>query len=67
MHAACARHDVPLAAAAVQFSTRDPRIVSTVVGVSKPERVDRLVELARTPIPPELWDELNTPTREATT
>ena len=30
----------------VQFSTRDPRIVSTVVGVSKPERVDRLVELA---------------------
>ena len=59
LHAACARHDVPLAAAAVQFSTRDPRIVSTVVGVSKPERVDRLVELAQTPIPPELWDELN--------
>ena len=52
LHAACARHDVPLAAAAVQFSTRDPRIVSTVVGVSQPERVDRLVELARTPIPP---------------
>jgi D-threo-aldose 1-dehydrogenase len=67
LHAACARHDVPLAAAAVQFSTRDPRIVSTVVGVSKPERVDRLVELAQTQIPPELWDELNTPTREATT
>ena len=66
LHAACARHDVPLAAAAVQFSTRDPRVVSTVVGVSRPERVDRLVELARTPIPPELWDELNTPTREAT-
>jgi hypothetical protein len=37
------------------------------VGVSRPERVDRLVELARTPIPPELWDELNTPTREGTT
>ena len=67
MHAACARHDLPLAAAAVQFSTRDPRVVSTVVGVSKPERVDRLVELANTPIPPELWDELNTPTREGTT
>jgi D-threo-aldose 1-dehydrogenase len=67
LHAACARHDVPLAAAAVQLSTRDPRIVSTVVGVSKPERVDRLVELARTPIPPELWDELNPPTREGST
>ena len=67
LHAACARHDVPLAAAAVQFSTRDPRIVSTVVGVSKPERVDRLVELAQTPIPPELWDDLNPPTREGST
>jgi D-threo-aldose 1-dehydrogenase len=67
LHAACARHDVPLAAAAVQFSTRDPRIVSTVVGVSKPERVDRLVELAQTAIPPELWDELNPPTREGST
>ena len=67
LHAACARHDVPLAAAAVQFSTRDPRIFSTIVGVSKPERVDRLVELAQTPIPPELWDELNPPTREGST
>jgi len=67
LHAACARHEVPLAAAAVQFSTRDPRIVSTVVGVSKPERVDELLELARTPIPPELWDELNPPTREGST
>jgi D-threo-aldose 1-dehydrogenase len=62
LKAACARHDVPLAAAALQFSLRDPRIVSTVAGVSRPERVDRLVELARTPIPPELWDDVNQPT-----
>jgi D-threo-aldose 1-dehydrogenase len=67
LHAACARHDVPLAAAAVQFSIRDPRIVSTVVGVSKPERVDRLVELAQIPIPLELWDDLNPPKREGST
>jgi len=66
MKDACARHDVPLAAAALQFSLRDPRIVSTVAGVSRPERVDKLVELARTPIPPELWDDLMTQTREAT-
>ena len=65
--AACARHAVPLAAAALQFSLREPRIVSTLAGMSKPEQVDRLVELARTPIPPELWDELITPTREAST
>ena len=66
MTAACARHDVPLAAAALQFSLRDPRIVSTIAGVSRPERVDRLVELARRPIPPELWEDLIEPTREAT-
>jgi D-threo-aldose 1-dehydrogenase len=66
MKAACARHDVPLAAAAVQFSLRDPRIVSPVAGVSKPERVDRLVELARHPIPRELWEDLITPIREGT-
>jgi D-threo-aldose 1-dehydrogenase len=67
LRAACARHDVPLAAAALQFSLRDPRIVSTIAGASRPERVDRLVELAGIPIPPELWDELITPTREAST
>jgi D-threo-aldose 1-dehydrogenase len=67
LRAACARHDVPLPAAALQFSLRDPRIVSTLAGASKPEQVDRLVELARTPIPPELWDDLTEPTREATT
>jgi len=66
MKAACARHDVPLAAAALQFSLGDPRIVSTIAGVSRPERVDKLVELARTPIPAELWDDLMTHTREAT-
>jgi D-threo-aldose 1-dehydrogenase len=66
LKAVCARHDVPLAAAALQFSLRDPRIVSTIAGVSRPERVDRLIELARHPIPPELWEDVDTPTREAT-
>ena len=58
--AACRRHEVPLAAAALQFSVREPRIVSTVVGVSRPERIDALLELAASPIPAELWDELGT-------
>jgi D-threo-aldose 1-dehydrogenase len=61
LKAVCARHDVPLAAAALQFSLRDPRIVSTIVGVSRPERVDRLVELARWPIAPQVWDDLHPP------
>ncbi len=58
MEAACGRHGVPLAAAALQFSLRDPRIVSTIVGVSKPERLTQTVDLARVDIPAALWDEL---------
>lgn len=58
MATACARHGVPLAAAALQFSLRDPRITSTIVGMSRPERIAQTIELARTPIPDELWAEL---------
>jgi D-threo-aldose 1-dehydrogenase len=54
----CARHDVPLAAAALQFSMRDPRIVSTIVGMSKPERVGQTLALANHPIPESMWHEL---------
>lgn len=60
MHAACERHGVPLAAAALQFSLRDPRVASTVVGLSTPERVAQTVDLARLDIPDALWDELAT-------
>ncbi|WP_062216545.1 aldo/keto reductase [Streptomyces sp. NBRC 109706] len=57
--AACRRHGVPLAAAAIQFSTRDPRVSSTVIGVTRPERVAETVELSRWPIPEELWPTLD--------
>jgi D-threo-aldose 1-dehydrogenase len=56
----CIRHGVPLAAAALQFSLRDRRIASTIVGMSAPRRIAETVELAVTPIPNELWDELAT-------
>ncbi|MGP4111356.1 aldo/keto reductase [Streptomyces sp. 4N509B] len=55
IEAACDHHGVPLAAAALQFSTRDPRIAATVVGVTRPERVADTLRLARWPIPDELW------------
>ncbi len=58
MQEACTRHGVPLAAAALQFSLRNESIASTVVGVSRPERVQQTLELARWAIPDELWDEL---------
>ena len=55
---ACAEHEVPLAAAALQFSTRDPRICSTIVGVSRPERIDETLRLAQWEVPQALWDVL---------
>ncbi|MBF4572007.1 aldo/keto reductase [Herbiconiux sp. VKM Ac-1786] len=58
MGAACERAGVPLIAAALQFSTRDPRIHSTICGVVSPGQLDEAVELATLEIPAELWDEL---------
>jgi D-threo-aldose 1-dehydrogenase len=59
MHRACAAHDVPLAAAALQFSVRDPRVTSTVVGLSAPERIAEISALLAHPVPEELWTELD--------
>jgi D-threo-aldose 1-dehydrogenase len=58
MHDACARHDVPPAAAALQFSVREPRVASTVVGVSKPSRIEETAAMMALPVPDELWAEL---------
>jgi D-threo-aldose 1-dehydrogenase len=58
MQAACERHGVPLAAAALQFSMRDRRVTSTIVGMSRPERVQQTIDLAEHPIPDALWPEL---------
>jgi D-threo-aldose 1-dehydrogenase len=55
LEAICARHGVPLAAAALQFSLREPRISSTIVGISRPERVAETVALAQHPIPDQVW------------
>ena len=59
LQAICERHGVPLAAAALQFSTRDRRITATIVGMSSPERVRKTVELASVEIPTAVWDEIN--------
>jgi D-threo-aldose 1-dehydrogenase len=59
MERACRELDVPLAAAALQFSLRDPRVVSTIVGISRPERVGQTLELATHPVPDELWSRLD--------
>jgi D-threo-aldose 1-dehydrogenase len=58
IEAACRRYGAPLAVAALQFSMRDPRVTSTVVGVTRPERVDQAIEMAAYEVPPALWAEL---------
>ena len=58
VEAICAKHGVPPGAAALQFSMRDPRVTSTICGVSKPERVKETLAWADWPIPDALWAEL---------
>jgi len=65
MQRACAAHGVPLAAAALQFSAGDPRVTSTVVGVSAPSRIAETARLLTQPVPEELWAELASPGRTA--
>jgi D-threo-aldose 1-dehydrogenase len=55
----CADYDIPLAAPALQFSLRDARIDSTIVGMSRPERLQQTLELAAISIPDDMWARLD--------
>jgi D-threo-aldose 1-dehydrogenase len=59
MQRLCEAEGVPLAAAALQFSTRNDRIASTIVGMSDPARVDQTLKLAEWPISSALWSKLD--------
>ncbi|TDL33948.1 aldo/keto reductase [Arthrobacter nitrophenolicus] len=52
----CREWGTDIATAALQFSLRDPRIHMSVVGISKPGRVQPLLESANTELPEEFWD-----------
>ena len=54
----CARHDVPLAAAALQFVVAHPAVLSCVVGTASPARVHDTSRLVTSSIPPALWADL---------
>jgi D-threo-aldose 1-dehydrogenase len=54
----CDRHDVPLAAAAVQFPLRHPVVRAVLVGCATPDEVSQDVRLSTLPIPDSLWQEL---------
>jgi D-threo-aldose 1-dehydrogenase len=58
LEALCRRHDVPLGAAALQFTLGHPAVVSAVCGYRSRVEVDTNIEWATRPIPPQLWDEL---------
>lgn len=58
IEAVCAKYNIPMGAAALQFSMRDPRVASTIIGISKPERIASTVAWAKHPIPQAAWDEL---------
>jgi len=49
---------VPFAAAALQFSTRDPRITSTIVGMRTVGDLQASIELDEIEIPEDLWTAL---------
>ncbi len=54
MDKACREYGIDLSTAALQHSVNDPKITGTVVGFSKPARVDQLVAALETEIPAEL-------------
>lgn len=56
--AACARHGVPLAAAALQFPLRHPAVVSVLVGARSPAELEEDARLLGLTLPDALWSEL---------
>ena len=57
MEEVCQLSQLPLRAATFHFSMCDPRISSTIIGITRPERVSETVDMAQLPIPAEVWDE----------
>lgn len=57
----CAKYEVPLRAAALQFPRRHPAVTRTVVGASTPDQVADTVAMLNHPVPEALWHELASP------
>lgn len=54
----CLRHDVPMAAVALQFAYAHPAVVSVCLGARNAEQQAGNAELCDKPVPAELWDDL---------
>jgi D-threo-aldose 1-dehydrogenase len=60
METVCARHGVPLKAAAIQFPLVHPAVTSLLLGARSPAELDENFELLRREIPGAVWDDLRT-------
>ena len=58
IQAVCARHDVALAAAALQFPLGHPAVAAVIPGAVAPSEVERNVATLRVEVPADLWAEL---------
>jgi D-threo-aldose 1-dehydrogenase len=58
IEAACERHGVPLAAAALQFPLAHKLVASVIPGLDSPQRVEQTLALHGHKIPAGLWQEL---------
>jgi D-threo-aldose 1-dehydrogenase len=58
IEAVCARHGVPLGAAALQFPLGHPAVAAVIPGPNAPEQVETNVRWMRWEIPSALWDDL---------
>ncbi len=58
VEAVCKRHDVPIAAAALQFPLGHPIVASIIPGAIKVGQVERNLAAFTRPIPADLWAEL---------
>jgi D-threo-aldose 1-dehydrogenase len=59
MDRVCTAHGTDLATAALQVSVRDPRVTSTIVGLSSPARLDTLLASLTADLPGDLFEELD--------
>lgn len=58
IEAVCARYNVPLKAAALQFPLHHPCVASVIPGAHSPAELGENLRMLRTPIPADLWRDL---------
>ena len=54
----CNRYQIPLGAAALQFSMNSTKIASTICGISQPDHIQKTLDWANHPICDDAWKEL---------